>query len=273
MTFTQISILVKIIVIAVIVAMIWILLRVNRMVFREIRNKQEGLHLLFFERINKAIILIAGTFLALSGFGGIGSVWKTLLGGTAIVSAVLAFAAQDVIKDILGGLMISIYKPFEIGNRIELEDGTIGIIQDITMRHVVLACMEMQKIIIPNSKLNAMSIKNFSYHSANRSAKFTFHIAYGSDVEKAMQVIRQAVKESQYSIPGYITKKGKDYGEVYFMAYEDSSLRLVTTVYYKSGSPSETVISDINLRVNRALKENGIEIPFPYINVIQRKTD
>ena len=104
------SILIKMAVVVGIVALMWVLMRVNRILFREIRKKQEGLHLLFFERINKSFILIGGTILALSGFGGLGSVWKTFLGGTAIISAVLAFAAQDVIKDVLGGLMISIYK-------------------------------------------------------------------------------------------------------------------------------------------------------------------
>ena len=135
------SILIQMAVVVGIVVLMWVLMRVNRILFREIRKKQEGLHLLFFERINKSVILIGGTILALSGFGGLGSVWKTFLGGTAIISAVLAFAAQDVIKDVLGGLMISIYKPFEIGNRVELENGTTGIIQDITMRHVVITAI------------------------------------------------------------------------------------------------------------------------------------
>lgn len=265
------SLLIQIAIIAVIIVLMWVLMRANRLVFREVRKKQDGLHLLFFERVNKSIILIGGTILALSGFGGLGSLWKTFLGGTAIISAVLAFAAQDVIKDVLGGMMISIYKPFEIGNRVELENSTTGIIQDITMRHVVIATLEMQRVIIPNSKLNAMSIKNYSYHTTSRSAQFSFHIAYGSDVEKAMRVIKQAIKESQYSIPGRMTKDGKDYGEVYFMAYEDSSLKLVTTVYYKASVASEVVISDINLRVNHAFEENGIEIPFTYINVVQKK--
>ena len=108
MTFDKKSILLQIAVVAFIIAIMWVLMRANRLVFREVRKKQEGLHLLFFERINKALILIGGTILALSGFGGLGSVWKTFLGGTAIISAVLAFAAQDVIKDVLGGMMISI---------------------------------------------------------------------------------------------------------------------------------------------------------------------
>ena len=252
-----------------IILTMWWLFRLNHLVFERIKKKQGGIHIVFFERINKAIILIAGTILALSGFGGISSIWKTFLGGTAIISAVLAFAAQDVIKDVLAGLMISIYKPFEIGNRIELEDGVAGIVVDITMRHVVLASMETQKLIIPNSRLNSMKLKNFSYHSTNRAAQFTFHIAYGSDVEKAIKVIRNAIIDSEYTIPGRDTVNGKDYGDVYFMEFENSSLKLVTNVYYKATVPSERLVSDVNTRVHRALAENGIEIPFPYINVIQ----
>lgn len=106
MTFDK-SVLMQIVVVVVIIVLMWVLMRVNRMLFREIRKKQEGLHLVFFERISKSFILISGTILALSGFGGLGSVWKTFPGGTAIISAVLAFSAQDVIKDVLGGLFTS----------------------------------------------------------------------------------------------------------------------------------------------------------------------
>lgn len=78
-------------------------------------------------------MLFGGIIIAFSFWGGIGSVWQSILGGTAVVSTVLAFAAQDIIKDILAGLMISLYRPVEIGNRIELEDGTVGIVKDISM--------------------------------------------------------------------------------------------------------------------------------------------
>ena len=229
------------------------------------------MYLRFFERILSAVILIGGAFIALSVYGGFQTIWKTMLGGTAFVSAVLIFAAQDTIKDILGGLMIAVYKPFEIGNRIELENGTTGIVRDITMRHVVLQLLDTQVIIIPNSKLNAMSIRNFSFLEEYRSAMFQFFIAFDSDIEKAMQVIRQAIIESEYSIPAKKTDHGPDYAEVYFMAYEESSLRLDTTVYYRPESPSEVVISDINLRVSNALKKNGIEIPYRYLNIVHKE--
>lgn len=248
----------------------WILFILNRIIFRKIYRVRKLLYIRFFERIFSAVILGGGLFLALSSYGGFQTIWKTMLGGTAIVSAVLIFAAQDIIRDILAGLMISLFNPFEIGNRIQLENGTTGIVRDITMRHVVLQLQDTQVSVIPNSKLNVMSIVNFSYKEQYRSAMFTFRVAYRSDVQKAIQVIRQAIMESTYSIPAKDTDHGKDYAPVYFMAYEDSSLRLTTTVYYEASSPSEVVISDINLRVDQALKENGVEVPYPYINVVQK---
>ena len=52
------------------------------------------------------------------------------------------------------------------------------------------------------------------------------------------------------------------------MKFEDSSLLLRTTVYYPSTYASEVIYTDINLRVQDALKENGIEIPYQYINIM-----
>ena len=249
----------------------YVIFRINRYIFKKIYKIRKALYLRFFERMLSSVILVGGAVIALSSFGGFDTIWKTMLGGTAFISAVLIFAAQDVIKDNLAGLMITVYKPFEIGNRVQLEDGTAGIIRDITMRHVVLQLQDTQVIIVPNSKLNAMSIRNFSYMEEYRSALFQFHIAYDSDVEKAMRVIAHAIMESEYSVPGKKTDHGMEYGPVYFMAFEDSSLLLTTTVYYEASSPSETVISDINLRVDHALQENGIEIPYAYLNVVQKE--
>ncbi len=253
------------------IAIIWFFERANRILFRELRKRQPSLQLLFFEHVISVFIVITGIIVALSVFGGVDNVWKSLLGGTAIISAVVAFVAQDVIKDILAGMMITLYKPFEVGNRIQLEDGMTGIVRDITMRHVVLLGVDYQRIIIPNSKLNAMTVRNYSYHSEYRSAQFQFYVAYGTEIGEAMRVIREAVISSPYSIPTIETESGPDYGPVYFMAYEESSLRLVTTVFYNDTVRSEQLISDINVRVNRALADAGIEVPYQYVNVIQKQ--
>ena len=258
----------KLISVAIILGASWGLTRVNHMIFKKVQSFREGLQIRFFVRFLDAIIMIYGIVIAISSFGGFESVWKTMLGGTAILSAILGFAGQDVIKDVLGGLMITLYKPFEIGNRIELEGEITGIVSDITMRHVVLKGLDTQCFIIPNSKLNAMRIRNYSYQTKLRSVDFSFHIGYDSDVEKAMEVIGAAIQESPYSVPGKPSEAGDQYAAVYFMGFEESSLLLRTTVYCTSATSSEKLISDVNLRIQKALKENGIEIPYPYVNLV-----
>ena len=259
-----------VLIMAIVAVIIWGLLRLNKFVFGKVQQRHEGIHLRFFQRVTSTMILVIGIIVVLSAFDGVDSLWKTLLGGTAIISGVIAFAAQDVIKDILGGLMISVHKPFEVGNRIELEDGTFGIVKDMTMRHVVLQGIDTQFYIVPNSKINVMKIRNFSYHATTRAAHFDFFIGYNSDIERTMEIIKDAVIASPLSIPGKQTDDGEKYADVYFMKYEQSSLKMSTTVYYEAETPSEVLISDINSRVNTALKENGIEIPYPYINLIQK---
>ena len=253
-----------------VLAVAWVLIQLNKQVFKNIKKSSQDLHIYFFERLNYVVIVIVGVLVIFSVFGKLKSVWRTMLGGTAIISAVVAFAAQDIIKDVLAGLMISIHKPFEIGNRIELENGMAGIVKDITMRHVALNTVDAEYIVIPNSKLNAMTIKNHSYHIKLRSVIMEFPIAYHSDVRKAMELVRKAVIESDYTVPGKSTRHGMEYAPVYFISFEESSLKLLTTVYYDSSVSTQTVQSDMNTRVKYAFDSNKIEIPFRFVNVVSR---
>jgi small-conductance mechanosensitive channel len=193
---------------------------------------------------------------------------QSVLGSATVIAAVLGFAAQDVIKDILAGVQISIYKPFDIGDRIELENGTAGIVENITMRHVVIKRIDTLRVVIPNSKMNDYSVVNYSY-DVPRSALFNFPVGYQSDVRKAKQVIAQAIKDSPYSIPGKLMKDGTmDYAPVYFIDVGASALIMSVTVYFDHGTATEVLKDDVNTAVFEALAANGIEIPYSYTNVI-----
>ena len=249
----------------------WILSRINKKVFKKIQKTRPGIHLVFFEKVNSAIIVIGCIVLGLSTVNGVDSIWRTVLGGTAVISAVIAFAAQDVIRDILAGMMISLHKPFEIGDRIVLEDDTAGIVENITMRHVVLKGIDTLRIVVPNSKLNSMKLTNLSIGEFDRSIHFNFSIGYDSDMKLAKRVIFDAIKESEYSMP--VAKKEGDtpaYSPVYFIRFADSALILAVTVYYEKSFTTETVTNDINTRVRDALIANGIEIPYNYVNVVSK---
>ena len=247
----------------------WLLTFLSGLLFKSVSRRHKGLHLAFFERLCKIVIVIAIFVIAISSLEGGSSVWKTLLGGTAVISAVVAFAAQDVIKDLLAGLMISLQKPFDIGDRIELEDGTVGVVEDMTNRHVVLKGTDTIRFIIPNSRINSMMLTNYCFHRSCRSAVFKFQIGYDSDLELARSVILKTIENCELTIPGKTGEGGEPcYGSVYFTKFDSSALVMQTTVYYEPSVPTEQLIDRINTLVREALAENGIEIPYNYINVI-----
>lgn len=255
-------------VVIAIMLLIWGATGLNKYTFNRIKRKQKGMHLAFFERFSALIIVVSIVLIAVSAFNGFESVWHTMLGGTAIISAVIAFVAQDIIKDILAGLMISIHKPFEIGDRIVLENGTAGIVEDLTMRHVVLQGFDTIKYVIPNSKINTQQVTNFGHLREMQSAEFEFRIALHSDVELAKRIINETVRKSKYSSPG-LPEGGKTvYAPAYFVRFASSALVMTVLVYFEKKYPPEKVIDDINTSVYAALKANGIEIPYEYINIL-----
>ena len=254
---------------ATVIALI-IVLRLERKAAKKLlySKKNVDMNVRFVERTMRFIlVLVAVQWVIMSSsitqpFG------KVLFQGTTVIAAVAGFAAQPVIADLICGMIMSTTKPFDMGDRIELEDGTTGIVKDINMRHVVLQGPDTMEIVIPNSKLNSMKLSNMSRSKGLRSIYFRFHVAYHTDVDQAMEVIRQAIEESPYSVPGRPGPHGPDFAPVYFMEYAESSLVLTSTVYYAPTNPTEFVKSDINARVKRALEVAGIEIPYNYVNVV-----
>ena len=247
----------------------WAIVKINKLIFKQLEKKSKGVHLSFFEHIISIVIVSGFLITSVSSLSGVRSVWEAMLGGTAIISAVIAFVAQDVIKDILAGLMISIHRPFEPGDRIVCEDGTHGIVETMTLRHVVLIGVDTLRYVIPNSKINAMRISNFSYHRDDRAVQLQYAVGYESDMSLVKKTISRAVKDCPYSLPNLKDDNGKPrYAEPYFMAFDNSSLRMQVTVYYPNSLKAEVIIDDINVRVRDALRANGIEIPYSYVNVI-----
>ena len=245
-----------------------VLLIYNRFVKRKIKDKK-NLTVRFTQNIIRTVIILVAVIWVLVSSSATTDIGKVLFQGTAILGAVVGLAAQPVLGDFFSGIAITINQPFEIGDRLELENGIVGVVKDITPRHVVLLGMDGIEIIIPNSKINALVITNTS-HGNFRSVQMSFNVAYGTDIEKATEIVRNVIIESEYTEPSW---KDKEYGPVYFTSFADSSLILKTTVYYKSSTSIALGTTDINNRVQKAFDEAGIEIPFNYVNVVMKDKD
>ncbi len=250
--------------IAVAVAVVSLLLKAEKKIAGKWIAKYDGINARYTEKIIRFLIIFIAAMWVIMSSKITQSFGSSLFQGTAVLAAIAGFAAKPVLSDMFCGIMISTTKPFNIGDRIDLNDGTSGIVKDITIRHVVLQGIDTLKIVIPNSEINSKVITNLSKQAGRRSIHFRFVVGLNSRSDQVKRVIREAVQDSPYSVP----REGEDYSPVYFIAYQTNGLEMATTVYYEPTSPTEVVKDDINSRVKRALEANGIEIPYNYLNII-----
>ena len=252
--------------ILVAVIIVFILLKFEKKIAARMIKKFDGINARFTEKLIRFLIIFIATMAVIMGNKITQSFGSSLFQGTAVLAAIAGFAAQPILSNMFCGFMISTTKPFNIGDRIELDDGTAGIVKDITIRHVVLQGIDTLKIVIPNSEINNRRITNLSHMTRTRSIHFRFQVGLNTNADDAKRIIREAIEESPHSVP----RDGEDYSPVYFLNFTDNGLLMATTVYYEPTSPTEAVKDDINSRVKRALEANNIEIPYNYVTVVKK---
>ncbi len=249
---------------------VYLILKLNKKIFKSIEKKKGRTITLQF--LQKAISLAIIVFVVVLPMGG-KRLAQSLLGSTAVVAAVVGLAANDVIKNMFAGLEISIYKPFDVGSRIMLDDGTVGIVEKLTLRHIVMRKIDTTRIIVPNSKANSAIIVNYSYdYDVPRAMDVRFNIGYDTDIEKAKEIIRKTICDCKFTLneDKYDENDPKS-RSVYFLGINESSLEIGATVYYSFDLRTELVKDEVNTEVFRALKENKIEIPYNYVNVLVKE--
>ena len=266
-TTTRLGQIVELLIYAVIALVVTtvILLIYGKFVKNRLKAKN-NLTIRFTQNIIRVVIILIAVIWVLVSSTATTDIGKVLFQGTAILGAVFGLAAQPVLGDFFRGIAITLNRPFEIGDWIELENGTAGVVADITPRHVVLRSLGTVEIIIPNSKINSLMLKDTSFKKL-RSVKMDFNVAYGTDVDKASEIIKNEIINSELTVPA----KNDEYSEVFFEAFADSSLVLTTIVYFKQSTSGLAVKTDVNKRVNDAFNKEGIEIPFNYVNVVMQK--
>jgi small-conductance mechanosensitive channel len=136
-----------------VVVIIFVFFILSSIIKRVIRKSSERLKLdrhlsLLLARTSRIIIIIFGIVTAL---GTLGINVSALVAGLGLTGFALGFALKDTISNLLSGILILLYKPFEIGNSIKVS-GHEGIVVSIDLRYTELSS-EGSKVLIPNSKL------------------------------------------------------------------------------------------------------------------------
>ncbi|WP_334029301.1 mechanosensitive ion channel family protein [Alteromonas sp. P256] len=205
--------------------------------------------------IVKSLVLIAGIFIALDFVGLKGTV-TSLLAGAGIIGLAIGFAFQDMTENFIAGVAMGIRKPFEIGDVIKAE-GVFGNVKSINLRNTLVETFYGQVEVIPNKILFRNILTNYST-LGKRRLEVPVGISYADDIEKAVKVIVEAMKDKEYVII-------KDETAVYAESFGDSSINLV--LWFWISYPGEHgfmgVRHDAVCTVKTVLEENDILIPFP----------
>ncbi len=121
-----------------------------------------------------------------------------LVAGLGVTGFILGFAFQESLGNLASGLMIAINEPFKVGDFVEAA-GHQGSIVEVNMMATVMATPDNKRIVVPNKSVWGGPITNYSA-MATRRVDIQVGVAYGSDIERALDVIRETVLR----IPGVL---------------------------------------------------------------------
>lgn len=194
-----------------------------------------------------------------------------LFASAGVLAAIIGFASQKAFANIIGGIFILIFKPFRVGDAIEIVNGQKGIVEEITMRHTVIKDYEFRRIVIPNSIMSEDTIINSSITDKKIRKHIDIGIAYDANIELAETIIQNVIEKHPFYIDGRtISEKENNDPSVPIkvISLGDFSVTLRAFVWTKDFDTSVDLERDILRSVKLSFDEKGIEIPFPYRTIV-----
>lgn len=180
---------------------------------------------------------------------------NVLLAGSAALLVGIGFGLQPIFADLVSGLFLLFEGTVKIGDVIEA-DGVVGKIHQINLRSTEVRTRDNMIIIVPNSKFVVEKVVNWSHNAESVRFYVEIGVAYGSDVERVMKVLKdEMVKNSG------IEKMPEPF--VRFTNFGDSSLDFQLIFWTNDPFTVENLKSDLRRAIHARLLEEKIEIPFP----------
>jgi small conductance mechanosensitive channel len=139
----------------------------------------------------------AGTLVFLFGFyivlrvSGLTQLALTVVGGTGLVGLALGIAFRDITENFLASIFLSVQRPFETGDLVEVT-GVTGYVQQLNVRTTILMTLDGTLVQIPNAAVYKSNIRNFTTN-ANRREDFVVGIGYDDPINEAQEIARQVL--------------------------------------------------------------------------------
>ena len=182
------------------------------------------------------------------------------LSSLAIIAASLGvgigFGLQNIINNLVSGIIILAERPISIGDRIEVA-GVAGRVTKIQLRSTTVVTNDNITMIVPNADFISNTVTNWSHGDPKVRIRVPVGVAYGSDLKLLQRLLLEAAAEHPKALrdPSPV---------VLFTEFGDSSLNFELGVWTQEMTATPIhFTSEMNFIIDQKLRENDIEIPFP----------
>ena len=208
----------------------------------------------FFVSMSGNIVWVIGILVSLSQ---IGLNLAPVLTGFGIAGVIIGFALQDTLSNFAAGMMLLIYRPFDVGDFV-FAGGVDGKVSHMSLVNTTIKTFDNQIIIIPNSKIWGDVIKNVT-HERLRRVDMVFGIGYSDDLLKAERVLTEIVT----SHPSVLRTPEPN---IRVHTLNTSSVDFIVRPWVKTDDYWD-VYWDVTKEVKLRFDKEGISIPFPQQDV------
>lgn len=205
--------------------------------------------------LSTGTVLLLGLLVALSQLG---IEVAPMLAGLGIAGFVIGFALQDTLGNFAAGVMILMYRPFDVGDMIDCAGGVFGKVSHMSLVSTTILTIDNKTLIVPNSKIWGDVITNVTAQSIRR-VDLEFGIGYSDDIPHAEEVLRAILEEHPKVLaePEPVVK---------LHSLGDSSVNFVVRPWVARDDYWD-VHWDVTREVKLRFDREGVSIPFPQRDV------
>jgi len=139
-----------------------------------------------------AMVFLSGVYIVLR-VSGLTQLALTVVGGTGLVGLAVGIAFRDITENFLASIFLSMQRPFETGDLIEVTEVT-GYVQQLNVRTTILMTLEGNLVQVPNAKVYKSNIRNFTTNPSRRE-DFAITIGYHDSINEAQDIASKVLRE------------------------------------------------------------------------------